>query len=136
VHLPEQRILIAADMLSDIEVPGLDDRPDIYRSSLDALLPVAHGGAIETLVPGHGAIAYGPETVLARITGDLAYLRELEASVSEALTRGLPLETARETLAAMDYTGRRSQIYPTETMHMENIAFAYRGLTESRPLRP
>lgn len=131
-HLADQRLLIAADMLSDLEPPILDGPVAPYRQTLEALLPLAEHGAIETMVPGHGAIARGRDAVLTRFRCDLDYLRALEDGVSAALARGQSLDAVRETLTAMDYTGRRSAAYPTEAFHLENIAFAYRGLTMSR----
>src|SRR5207247_1581462 len=73
LHLPESRALIAADMLSDIEIPWLNRPPAIYRATLDALVPLAEHDAIETLIPGHGAIARGADAVRARIRRDLEY---------------------------------------------------------------
>jgi hydroxyacylglutathione hydrolase len=77
-HLPDHRLLIAADMLSDIEPPILDGPSDPYRQTLEALLPLAEHGAIETLVPGHGTIARGRDAVLERLARDLEYLRATE----------------------------------------------------------
>ena len=131
-HLADQRLLIAADMLSDLEPPILDGPCAPYRETLEALLPLVEHDAIETVVPGHGAIARGREAVLARLRGDLDYLRALEDGVNAARARGLPLPAAKQALATMDYTGRRSASYPTESFHLENIEFAYRGLTASR----
>ena len=131
-HLTDRRLLIAADMLSDLEPPILDGPVAPYRETLEALLLLAEHDTIETVVPGHGAIARGRDAVLARFRRDLDYLRALEDGVSAALARGQSLDTARETLAAMDYTGHRSTTHPTEAFHLENIAFAYRGLTVSR----
>jgi len=132
VHLPEPRILIAADMLSDIEIPGLDAPPDIYRSSLDQLLPIAHGGAIETLVPGHGSIARGREAVLARLQADLDYLDAIERGAHEALQSGLDADAAAERLASMEYAGKHAQEYPTEEIHRDNVRRAHRALTGAR----
>ncbi len=131
-HLTDQRLLIAADMLSDIEPPILDGPVAPYRATLETLLPLAEHDAIETLVPGHGAIALGREAVLARIERDLEYLRTLEDGVNAAIGSGRSLEGARETLAVMDYTGRRSDLYPTDHFHLKNIEHAYRGATVSR----
>ncbi len=131
-HLTDLRVLIAADVLSDIEPPILDGPIPPYRETLETLVPLAEHGAIETLVPGHGAVAHGRDAVLARLRGDLAYLQALEDGVRAALARGQSLEAAREALAAMDYTGRRSTTYPTESFHLGNIAFAYRSLTVAR----
>lgn len=79
LHLPEEGVLVAGDMLSDIEVPLLDDAPDAvadYRRSLEHLqvLDVAH------VVPGHGRVATGPE-VRRRVAADLRYLDDLTRAV-------------------------------------------------------
>src|SRR5439155_6465273 len=62
-HLTDARLLIAADMLSDIEPPLLDGPCAVYRQTLETLLPLAEHDAIPTLVPGHGAVARGPGAV-------------------------------------------------------------------------
>ncbi len=131
-HLTDLGALIAADMLSDIEPPILEGPCAPYRETLEALLVLAEHGAIETLVPGHGSVAKGREAALARFRTDLDYLGALERGAREAAGRGETLEVAQETLAAMDYTGRRSATYPTGTFHRENIRFAYRGVVQPR----
>jgi glyoxylase-like metal-dependent hydrolase (beta-lactamase superfamily II) len=127
LHVPERRLLFAADMLSDIEIPELNQPPAVYRATVEALLPLAQGGAIETLVPGHGSIATGRDAVLARLRADLDYLGAIERGAGEALAAGLALEKAQERLRSMDYAGRRSEEYPTEPIHLENVAIAYRA---------
>jgi hydroxyacylglutathione hydrolase len=131
-HLTDLATLIAADMLSDIEPPILDGPCAPYRDTLESLLVLAEHGAIETLIPGHGSVAEGREAVLGRFRTDLAYLDALEEGVREMVGRGETLETAQETLAAMDYTGRRSTITPTDTFHRENIRFTYQALVQPR----
>jgi len=131
-HLPDQGLLIAADMLSDIEPPILDGPCGPYRETLEALQVLAEHGAILTIVPGHGGVASGRESVLARFRRDLEYLEALEAGVGAAIASGQSLESAQEKLSTMDYTGRRSATYPTEKFHMENVASAYRSLA-ARP---
>jgi hydroxyacylglutathione hydrolase len=98
LHLPEARTLIAGDMLSDIEIPWLNRPPAAYRATLEALVPLAANDAIETLIPGHGAIARDAEAVRARLRRDLDYLDALEAGVTEAKREGLSLERAQEAL--------------------------------------
>ncbi len=70
-------ILIAGDMLSDVELPLPDDSPtalDTYRAGLEELAPYA---AIARLViPGHGAITTDG---LARVEADRRYLDDLAA---------------------------------------------------------
>ena len=131
-HLTDLGLLIAADMLSDIEPPILDGPCTPYRETLAALVVLAEHGAIEMLVPGHGSVAEGREAVLARFRTDLDYLAALESAVRAAVERGDALEAAQEALAAMDYTGRRSATYPTDSFHRENIRFAYQGVLSHR----
>lgn len=131
-HLTDLELLIAADMLSDIEPPILDGPCAPYRETLEALRVLAEHGAIETLIPGHGSIAEGEAEVLARFQTDLDYLETLERGVREAVARGEPLESAQASLATMDYTGRRSASYPTESFHRDNIRFAYHGIVPPR----
>jgi hydroxyacylglutathione hydrolase len=131
-HLPGQRLLIAADMLSDIEPPILDGPCAPYRQTLDALRVLAEHGAIETIVPGHGGIARGQAPCIARLRRDLEYLAALEDAVRRAAERGASLAEAQQELAAMDYTGRGSTTYPTDSFHLENIALAYQGVSPSR----
>lgn len=131
-HLTDIGLLIAADMLSDIEPPILEGPCTPYRETLEALRVLAEHGAIETLIPGHGSVAEGREAVLARFRTDLDYLAALEQGVREAVGGGQTLDTTQKTLAAMDYTGRRSATYPTETLHRENIRFAYQSVAQPR----
>jgi glyoxylase-like metal-dependent hydrolase (beta-lactamase superfamily II) len=70
--------LLAGDMLSDVLIPLLDPRrPDqvgAYETALDRLGETARH--VDVLVPGHGAVAEGPE-VAARIAADHAYIDAL-----------------------------------------------------------
>jgi len=82
VVMPDRGVFLAADMLSDIEIPLLDPRlPDQVSAYLAALdrLEGALTPEISTLVPGHGAVAHGEE-IAARVRMDRAYV--------EALRRG------------------------------------------------
>lgn len=59
--LPRRRVLLAGDMLSDVELP-LPFEPDdlaAYRAGLDLLAPYAARAAV--VVPGHGRPALGAE---------------------------------------------------------------------------
>jgi len=120
LHLPDRRVLIAADMLSDIEPPILDGPPAIYRTTLDQLVPLAEGGAIETLIPGHGAIAHGREAVRERLATDLDYLTRLEKAASAARAAGLDDAAAAREMAGMSYTGKGAA-YDTARFHLENV---------------
>jgi hydroxyacylglutathione hydrolase len=127
VHLPDVNLLIAADMLSDIEIPILNGPPPVYRRTLETLRPLAAGGAFDAIVPGHGGVALGREQALARIDADLGYLDALEREVRAAREAGLTLEAAQEQLSEMSYVGKDSTIYPTVEMHRDNVKFAWDG---------
>jgi glyoxylase-like metal-dependent hydrolase (beta-lactamase superfamily II) len=78
VPLADRGVLLAGDMLSDVLIPLLDARrPDqvgAYETALDRLGEAARH--VDVLVPGHGAVAEGPE-VAARLAADHAYIDAL-----------------------------------------------------------
>jgi len=133
VHLPEHRLLIAADMLSDIEIPLLLEPCRVYRRTLLELLPLAENGAIRTLIPGHGSIANRPEEVLERLRRDLTYLDELERGVLAARAGGLSLEQTTERLQAMDYVSKRADYSMVEN-HRDNVAVEYEATPAITPI--
>lgn len=130
VHLPDERVLFAADMLSDIEIPILAGPVAPYRDTLAGLAPLVEGGAIETLVPGHGSIARGGE-VRERLIRDRLYLDALEAHVGECLAAGLSLDATQTSLSDMDYPGKGAA-YDMAPVHRDNVAQAYRNPPRAR----
>jgi glyoxylase-like metal-dependent hydrolase (beta-lactamase superfamily II) len=76
--LADRGVLIAGDMLSDVLIPLLDHRRtgqvEAYEQALDRLSDATKH--INVVVPGHGAVARGPE-VKARLAADRAYLAAL-----------------------------------------------------------
>ena len=86
--LADRGVLLAGDMLSDVLIPLLDprrhDQLSAYEAALDRLGEAA--GHVDVLVPGHGAVAEGPE-VAARLAADHAYVA--------ALRRGAEPDDAR-----------------------------------------
>jgi len=78
VLLTDRGVLLAGDMLSDILIPLLDagqpDQLGAYEEALDRLGAAA--GDVDVAVPGHGAVAHGPE-VAARLAADRAYIDAL-----------------------------------------------------------
>jgi hydroxyacylglutathione hydrolase len=79
VFFPATGVLVAGDMLSDIEMPILDiDRADplgSYRTGLERLAAVE---GVRWLVPGHGHVGDAAE-YHRRLANDLRYLDLLEA---------------------------------------------------------
>jgi glyoxylase-like metal-dependent hydrolase (beta-lactamase superfamily II) len=125
LHLPERRVLFAADMLSDIEIPILDGPPSRYLETLETLAPLVTHGAIETLVPGHGAIARGEE-VFARLERDIAYLVAIEAAALDAHAREATLEALQHEQAGMADVERHPGV-PMSEIHQLNLKHAYEG---------
>jgi glyoxylase-like metal-dependent hydrolase (beta-lactamase superfamily II) len=78
----DRRLLIAGDMLSDVELPLPDDGPDAlarYTAGLDRL--AGYVERAELLIPGHGA----PTTdASSRLAADRAYLNDVLARQSTA----------------------------------------------------
>ncbi len=75
VLLADRGVLLAGDMLSDVLIPLFDPRrPDqvgAYETALDRLGEAT--SHVDVLVPGHGAVAAGPE-VAARLAADHGYI--------------------------------------------------------------
>jgi len=82
--LPETGVLMAGDMLSDLEIPLLSaDDPDpvgSYRAGLELLAGLDD---VRVLIPGHGHVA-GPAEFRRRVQADLTYLAEIERGASSA----------------------------------------------------
>jgi len=84
LYLPGDGVLIAGDMLSDVEVPLLDLKSGVpdplsdYERGLGRLERVRERGC-RVVVPGHGAVATG-EDVATRFTQDWAYLDAVRRS--------------------------------------------------------
>jgi glyoxylase-like metal-dependent hydrolase (beta-lactamase superfamily II) len=94
--LPRRRVLIAGDMLSDVELPLPFDPDDVpaYLTGLDALAPYA--ARADLVVPGHGHVG---ADALARLNADRRYL-------DEVLRRGSS-DDPRRANAGMDAEYRR-----------------------------
>jgi glyoxylase-like metal-dependent hydrolase (beta-lactamase superfamily II) len=78
ILLADRGVLLAGDMLSDELIPLFDrrqtDQLGAYETALDRLGDAV--GRVEVVVPGHGAVARGPE-VAARLAADRAYIDAL-----------------------------------------------------------
>ena len=80
--IEDSRVLVAGDMLSDVEIPLLDpnapnDQCQEYLAALDLLEAVCENGAT-VVIPGHGNVAQGAE-IRARIESDRAYVHALQS---------------------------------------------------------
>jgi hydroxyacylglutathione hydrolase len=90
VFLPESGVLVAGDMLSDIEIPLLDteaaDPLGDYRSGLERLAALP---GVRWLVPGHGHVTDGAGFA-ERAAADLRYLDRLGAGAPFEDPRAVP----------------------------------------------
>lgn len=79
VFLPDQGVLIAGDMVSDVEIPLPDlDRADPFGGYREGVGVLAGVPGIRIVVPGHGHVCDDYE-FRRRVGADLAYLDALEA---------------------------------------------------------
>jgi glyoxylase-like metal-dependent hydrolase (beta-lactamase superfamily II) len=131
VHLEDRRLLFAADLLSDLEIPWLDREPAAYRHTLARLEALVADGAVETLVPGHGTIGRGAEAILERLHRDLGYLDALDDGVRGARGAGLTLEETQARLAALDHTGKGAA-YPMDDVHRGNVRITWEAVDRER----
>ena len=88
ILLADRGVLLAGDMLSDVLIPIFDpfqsDQVSAYETALDRLDEAA--GHADVVVPGHGAVAEGPE-VAARLAADHAYIDALRRGEEPADAR-------------------------------------------------
>jgi hydroxyacylglutathione hydrolase len=92
ILLPEAGVLVAGDMLSDVEIPLLDlesaDPFGTYRAGLGAL---ARLPGVRLAVPGHGHVA-DAAAFRSRVAADFGYLDAVEAGREADDPRLLPAD--------------------------------------------
>lgn len=78
VWLPTAGVLVAGDMLSDVEIPLLEESSAAqYADGLERLRPAVERARV--VVPGHGHVAIGADAGRRRWAADRAYLDALLA---------------------------------------------------------
>jgi glyoxylase-like metal-dependent hydrolase (beta-lactamase superfamily II) len=125
VHIPVEKTLFAADMLSDVELPMIDGDGCDYLASLRKVDEMVTAGQVETLVPGHGHITLGAEAIRARIAEDIAYIDRLRMVVGGKLSEGE--EAAIEACRSMGYRGKNGWP-PMAKTHEANVKEVYRAM--------
>ncbi len=126
---PATGTFLAADMLSDIEIPWLDAPAWVYRGTLKALHEVFEREEVRRRVPGHGPVAIGRVDAYRRLHRDLRYLLELEDQVRAVLARGGSLDEAQAACATMDYVGKDAA-YSMNDVHRGNVRFTWEALVQ------
>jgi glyoxylase-like metal-dependent hydrolase (beta-lactamase superfamily II) len=82
VLVADRRVLLAADTLSDAFVPIFDPRQEDQLAAFEEALDLLEEAAaeVDVIVPGHGAVARGPE-IAARFAADRAFLDAVRRGV-------------------------------------------------------
>jgi glyoxylase-like metal-dependent hydrolase (beta-lactamase superfamily II) len=125
VHVPAEKTLFAADMLSDVELPMIEGDGCAYLESLRKIDALVAAGEVETLVPGHGRVTRGAEAIRARIAEDIAYIDRLRLVIAGKLDAGD--EAAIAASRSMSYRGQGGR--PSmEQAHEANAREIYRSL--------
>jgi glyoxylase-like metal-dependent hydrolase (beta-lactamase superfamily II) len=87
ILLADRGVLIAGDMLSDLLIPLFDprqeDQLEAYETALDLLGEAT--AQVDVVVPGHGAVAEGPE-IARRLAADRDYIAALRRGEDPADT--------------------------------------------------
>jgi glyoxylase-like metal-dependent hydrolase (beta-lactamase superfamily II) len=126
VHVPAEKTLFAADMLADVELPMIEGDGSDYLASLRRLDALVDSGEVETLVPGHGHVARGADSIRARIAGDIAYIDRLRSVIAGNLQTGADEAAVVEACRSLDYRGKGSWP-PMEKVHDDNTRAIYRA---------
>ncbi|QHZ55710.1 MBL fold metallo-hydrolase [Brevibacillus sp. NSP2.1] len=100
-----QKLLVAGDMLSNLEFPFIADSSD-YAASLAAIQKLVEDGEIAEVVPGHGVPAKGREEIMHRIRRDQQYLHDTRTLIFEGVAAGLDEQTLTECFGQICYDGQ------------------------------
>jgi glyoxylase-like metal-dependent hydrolase (beta-lactamase superfamily II) len=75
--IPELKLMVSGDYLSDIEFPFIEDSLEEYHKTLDRIVNMMDHYNIEFMVPGHGCIAFTASEIHDRIIRSKNYLESL-----------------------------------------------------------
>ena len=117
IYQPNDGILWAADMLSDLEIPFVFDNLTAYQATLEKLSRLD----VSILIPGHGSITQDPFAIRKRFEEDIAYLEELRQHVEDAVSAGHSLKEAQVACTKMRFKYSDDNAQP----HYRNVETAY-----------
>ena len=129
--VPAEKTLFTADMLSDVELPMIDGDGSDYLASLRKIDALVASGQVETLVPGHGHVTRGADTIHARIAEDSAYVDRLQAVINSRLNEGADEDAAVEACRLMPYRGNDGWP-PMGKVHQDNVRALYGAVLRQR----
>jgi len=79
--IPELKLWIAGDYLSDIEFPFIEDSIEEYNRTMARATKIVNEFEIDFIIPGHGSIAFTKEEIASRIERSINYLDSLRNKV-------------------------------------------------------
>ena len=79
--IPDLKLWIAGDYLSDIEFPFIEDGIDQYFRTMARATKIVNEFEIDFMIPGHGSIAFTKEEIVSRIERSINYLDSLRNKV-------------------------------------------------------
>ncbi|MHB9144225.1 MAG: MBL fold metallo-hydrolase [Symbiobacteriia bacterium] len=129
--VPELRLLICGDYLSDLEFPFVEHSLKAYQGTLARLRQLTQEFGLETLVPGHGPLALTAGAILARVAQDEAYLEALAAGV-QAPTCEAGSDELVARLETQLYRGKAIPPHLLES-HRGNVRLAWREANMGNP---
>jgi len=120
LYHPEDRLLWAADMLSDFVIPIIHSSIIQYEHSLSQVAEMD----IEIQIPGHGEPSVYAAEVKKRLGEDRAYLAELHQRVKSAIDAGKSLEETQAECESMSFKEREWN----SAGHKRNVQWVWREL--------
>ena len=116
IYERESKILWAADMLSDLEIPYIYHSLKAYQDTLARLNRLE----IQQLIPGHGQDTHSRQEIETRFQEDRAYLDELGGLVKKAIQAGKNLEETQQECSGMCYKHQEENARPHQ-INVENV---------------
>ena len=91
IIIPEQKLFIAGDLLSDREIPYVNYSLKNYTETLENLSSYN----FNTIIPGHGNSAQSKEEVIERLNRDREYLYKLNELAEKAVDDNLKVDSLK-----------------------------------------
>lgn len=103
---PEKKLMVAGDMLSNLEFPFVGADSAAYLTSLDRIEQLVRSGTVEQLVPGHGSPALASDEIVFRIERDRRYLLEARECIFSGVANGTERDQLKREFLALRYDGK------------------------------
>lgn len=108
-YFPQEKVLVAGDMLSDLEFPFIDYDSAAYLTSLQKLKALVKSGKVDLLIPGHGSCTTDRGEMLQRIEQDAAYIESARELVFGLVAKGQTKEQILPAFQELTYRGKGIQ---------------------------